>query len=103
MGKLLLRLACCLCVENGIKVCAPVHDALLIEAPLVVLDEHIKHTQDLMAEASRIVLDGFSLKSDAEVYRFPERYMDKRGETMWGKVWSLMNEEGSHVGDSQNQ
>src|SRR5204862_5219938 len=33
-GAELLRLACCFAVESGIRVCAPVHDAILIEAPL---------------------------------------------------------------------
>ena len=32
-GAEMLRLACCLATERGIAVCAPVHDALLIEAP----------------------------------------------------------------------
>jgi len=32
-GAEMLRLACCMATERGICVCAPVHDALLIEAP----------------------------------------------------------------------
>jgi len=32
-GAEMLRLACCFATEQGIRVCAPVHDALLIEAP----------------------------------------------------------------------
>lgn len=36
-GAEMLRLACCLLVEAGIRVCAPVHDAVLIEAPLELL------------------------------------------------------------------
>ncbi len=31
-GAEMLRLACCLATEAGIKVCAPGHDAILIEA-----------------------------------------------------------------------
>ena len=31
-GAEMLRLACCLATERGIRVCAPVHDALLVEA-----------------------------------------------------------------------
>jgi hypothetical protein len=33
-GAEMLRLACCLAIERGLAVCAPVHDAILIEAPL---------------------------------------------------------------------
>ena len=33
-GAEVLRIACCLATERGIEVCAPVHDAVLIAAPL---------------------------------------------------------------------
>ena len=32
-GAEMLRLACCLATERGVAVCAPVHDALLVEGP----------------------------------------------------------------------
>ena len=89
-GAEMLRLACCFVTESGIKVCAPVHDALLIEAPLAELDETVKHTQELMAEASQIVLGGFCLRSDADVVRYPDRYADKRGAVMWETVTRLL-------------
>jgi hypothetical protein len=90
-GAEMLRLACCLVTEQGIRVCAPVHDALLIEAPLAELDETVKHTQKLMAEASQIVLDGFCLRSDADIVRYPDRYTDKRGAVMWATVMGLLD------------
>jgi DNA polymerase-1 len=89
-GAEMLRLACCLAVERGIRVCAPVHDALLIEAPLEYLDTSIADTQSAMAEASEVVLNGFRLNTDAVVYRYPERYMDKRGVKMWETIWELI-------------
>ena len=60
-GAEMLRLACCLATERGIEVCAPVHDAVLICAPLERLDADVARMQDAMREASRIVLDGFEL------------------------------------------
>ncbi len=89
-GAEMLRLACCFITEAGIRVCAPVHDAILIEAPLEELDETIANAQELMSEASEIVLDGFRLRSDAKVVRYPERYMDERGTGMWDRVWRLI-------------
>jgi DNA polymerase I len=91
-GAEMLRLACCLLTEQGIRVCAPVHDALLIEAPLEALDAVIATTQELMAQASEVVLGAFRLRSDAKVVRYPDRYMDERGEKMWDKVMSLAGE-----------
>ena len=87
-GAEMLRLACCLATERGIRVCAPVHDALLIEAPLDELDQVIRETQEAMANASAAVLNGFRLRSDAKAFRYPEHYSDERGERMWDTVWS---------------
>ena len=91
-GAELLRLACCLAVESGVRVCAPVHDAILIEAPLDRLDYDVARTQALMVEASKIVLDGFSLRSDTKLVRYPERYVDERGVAMWDSVMALLGE-----------
>ncbi len=89
-GSEMLRLACCLLVESGIKVCAPVHDAVLIEAPLDELDQVIAQTKALMSEASAIVLDGFRLRSDVDIFRYPERYMDGRGQQMWDTIENIL-------------
>ena len=88
----MLRIAACLTTEAGIRVCAPVHDALLVEAPLDELGCTIKRTQEAMEEASRVVLDGFPLRTDVEVVRHPDRYRDKRGQEMWNRVWELIGE-----------
>jgi len=91
-GAEMLRIASILLTEAGIRVCAPVHDALLIEAPLDELDAAISTTKTLMQEASRIVLDGFALGSDVKEVRYPDRYMDKRGVVMWNKVMHLLDQ-----------
>jgi len=91
-GAEMLRLACCLITEAGVHVCAPVHDALLIEAPLDELDATVEAAQEMMARASEVVLDGFRLRSDAKLVRSPDRYMDERGTDMWAKVMGLIDE-----------
>jgi hypothetical protein len=91
-GAELLRLACCLMTERGIKVCAPVHDAVLIEAPLAELDDAVAAAQAAMEEASEIVLGGFRLRSDVKTVRFPDRYRDSRGEKTWDEVQRIVAE-----------
>jgi DNA polymerase-1 len=86
----LMRIAACLATEQGIEVCAPVHDAFLICAPLDRLDEDVARMQDAMREASRVVLSGFELGTDAKLIRFPNRYMDPRGVVMWNRVMALL-------------
>jgi DNA polymerase-1 len=89
-GAEMLRLACCLATERGITVCAPVHDAVLIEAPLDDLESAVSRTQEAMTEASKIVLRGFPLRSEARIIRHPERFQDERGAQMWATVWDLI-------------
>jgi hypothetical protein len=91
-GAEMLRLACCLATERGIEVCAPVHDAVLICARLDRLDDDVAAMRAAMAEASRIVLAGFELSSDAHVTRYPDRYRDSggRGDEMWKQVMALI-------------
>jgi DNA polymerase I len=92
-GAEMLRLACCLITERGIGLCAPVHDAVLICAPLARLREDIELTQAAMAEASRIVLAGFQLRTEAKIIQYPNRYMDVRGAVMWDRVCGLIGNE----------
>ena len=90
-GAEMLRIACILMTEAGIRVCAPVHDAVLIEAPLEELEARVKESQELMREASRQVLGDFELTTDADIYRYPERYRDEeRGGAFWDKVMGLL-------------
>lgn len=89
-GAEMLRHACCLAVERGIRVCAPVHDAILIEAPLSELDETIAAAQEAMAESSELILNGMKLRTDADVVKYPDRYCDGRGKPMWDLVHSII-------------
>jgi DNA polymerase I len=92
-GAEMLRLACCLATERGIQVCAPVHDAVLICAPLERLEADVARVQEAMHEASRIVLDGFELGTDAQIVRYPDRYRDERGVVMWDRVMGLIDQQ----------
>ena len=88
-GAEMMRLACSEATEKGIGVCCPVHDALLIEAPVNEIELAVKATQAVMQKASEIVLDGFPLRTEAKTIRHQERYFDKRGKAMWEIVCEL--------------
>lgn len=90
-GAEMMRLACCLATERGIRVCAPVHDALLVEGPIDEIEDVVTATQAAMREASETVLPGFPLRTDAKIVKYPNRYSDPRGEKMWELVWSLID------------
>jgi DNA polymerase I len=86
-----LRIACRLGTERGVTICGPLHDAVLISAPLDRLDHDIAVMRDAMAEASRAVLGGFELRTDVNVIKYPDRFMDeKRGRKMWDHIMRLL-------------
>jgi hypothetical protein len=89
-GSEMLRLACCLATERGFRVIAPVHDALLIEAPEKDIGSAVTGVQTAMAEASAAVLNGFTLRTDATVVKYPARYRDVRGTRFWDFLVSLL-------------
>jgi DNA polymerase-1 len=93
-GAEMLRLACVLATERGFRICAPVHDALVAEARLDDLGSTVEALQAAMAEASRIVLDGFVLRSEVKTFSYPDRFevnrKDGRGKDMWKLVLSLI-------------
>jgi DNA polymerase-1 len=91
-GAEMLRLACYLATERGLAVCAPVHDALLVEGPADGFEDVVAAAVAAMREASELVLPGFPLRTDAKVVRHPELFADPRGEGMWGTVWRLVRE-----------
>ncbi|WP_083519252.1 DNA polymerase [Bradyrhizobium jicamae] len=91
-GAEMLRLAACFATEQGIEVCALIHDAVLIAAPVGQLDHDIERMKAAMAKASRLVLGGFELRTDINVVRHPDRYQDPRGAAMWQRVVELISQ-----------
>src|SRR5262249_34678858 len=85
--------------EAGIEACAPVHDALLIRAPLDQIEEDVAKVRAFAAEASRVVLGGFELRTDVKIIApaadckpkwYPDRFPEPRGEEMWRLVMTLL-------------
>ena len=89
-GAEMLRLAASFATERGVEVCALIHDAVLVGAPLERLENDIAKMRSAMAEASRIVLAGFELRTDVMTMRHPDRFCDRRGAAMWDQVMKLI-------------
>ena len=89
-GSEMLRVAVIKAHELGVEICATVHDALLIQAPLESIEKKAQDTQHAMEEASELILNGFRLKTDTKVFRWPDRYFDERGSGMWKKIMKLL-------------
>ena len=73
-GSEMMRLAAIYATEAGIRVCAPVHDAFLIEAPVDTIGHDVERMRTCMAHASADVLAGFELRTEVDVMRHPDRF-----------------------------
>jgi DNA polymerase-1 len=94
-GADILRISCILAERYGIRLLAPIHDAVLIEAPIDRIEADVKLMQEIMRRASRIVLNATAegtheLRTDAKVIKYPDRYTDPRGDAIWEHVLELL-------------
>jgi hypothetical protein len=93
-GSEIMRLAACLIAERGVPVGAVVHDAFGVCSRLENLEVDMATTEAAMREASRVVLNGFELDVEVKTFRWPDRFVDKRGKVMWAKVTDLLDRQG---------
>jgi DNA polymerase-1 len=94
-GSEMMRVAAIAATESGIEVCCPIHDAFLIAAPIEHIDEHTAAMREIMEKASRAITGGLTVRTDHKIVRSPDRYMDGRGEAMWGRVMTLLERLGT--------
>ena len=77
--------------EAGLSICVPIHNALLLEAPLERLDEDVRRLKSIMVQASKLVMGTLAFRVDADVIRHPDRYRDERGGQMWDRIMGLLD------------
>jgi hypothetical protein len=99
-GADILRIACILATRHGVRLLAPVHDAVLIEAPIARIKANVALMREIMRRASRIVLNAdaagtHELRTDAKIILYPGRYSDPRGDAIWDRVLQLLDEQQS--------
>src|SRR5262249_16759221 len=90
-GADILRIACILAARRGIRLLAPVHGGVVIEAPIDRVGADVALMREIMRRASRIVLNADSagsqeLRTDCTIIRHPDNYSDKRGTKIWAEV-----------------
>jgi len=89
-GSEILHVLCVLAERRGIKIVAPVHDAVIAEATLREIDEVSAALDRAMRDASALVLRGYELPTDSQIVRPGEHFYDERGEAMWNTVTGLL-------------
>jgi hypothetical protein len=93
-GAAILHAACILAERRGLQVVAPIHDALLSEAPIAAAADASAELDRVMRDASRLALRGFELPTSGGDQILPgARFYDERGEHMWNVVNQLLEEQ----------
>ncbi len=85
----MLRIACILMVDEQLEICAPIHDAILIEADENEIEYAAELARECMVRASAYVLDGFELSSETEIIRHPDRFIGDGERDFWNQVMGI--------------
>jgi DNA polymerase I len=79
----ILRLSVLELANRGIQALATVHDSVLIQADSKDILDAAQETQAAMSAASAVLLDGYQLKTDAQIIRRGERMLDPEDRPIW--------------------
>jgi DNA polymerase I len=103
-GAEILRQTCCSVTEMGIRLCAPIHDAILIECGASEVNEVVDCTKRLMVEAVRLVLNDGSMlqvgnltcdiRVDHKTYAHPAHFDEGRSSAVWQLITRMRMEDG---------
>jgi DNA polymerase I-like protein with 3'-5' exonuclease and polymerase domains len=93
----LFRLAYVWGTRHGLSLIAPVHDAVLLEAPEDRIEQDVALMREIMRRASRAIFNPtaagtIELRTDAKIIRYPDRFTDGRGTELWETVLKLLAE-----------
>ena len=103
-GGDMLRLAVILCDERDVRVCATVHDAILITAPSGQIEAAVERALGAMVDASGVVLSGFKLRAEAQIIKWPNRYEDKdpSSKRIWSAAMKILEKGKGHRASGQD-
>jgi DNA polymerase I len=83
----ILRLSIIEATARGLRVAGSLHDAVFIEAPVSVIEDHVQAMTDAMQQASETYLQrGHRLRVDAKVIRYPAHFRDKGTDERWEQI-----------------
>ena len=98
-GADMMRLAAIAAHEVGIRICAPVHDAFVVMAPVNELDDAISTMMRIMMKASAVVTGGLEIPVERSFeIRWPDCLGDVRkekakGQALWTEIKGLVQGE----------
>jgi DNA polymerase I-like protein with 3'-5' exonuclease and polymerase domains len=90
-GAEIMRVVTVLAIDAGLKLCMPVHDGFVVSSTIEGVETDVMKMRAIMSWAGRLVT-GLEIRVDQKVVKFPDRYMDKRGQRMWNYIVGLLDQ-----------
>jgi len=88
------RMACIRAIEAGLKICCPVHDALLLLSPIETFEANKLVLKECMRQASVDITGSLVVRTGSNDIVYPSRYVDERGASTWNRVKSTLESKG---------
>jgi DNA polymerase I len=94
-----MRIAAIAATEAGIAVCAPVHDAFWIMAPVAEINDAVRTMTAIMVRAGEAVTGGLRIGVTVEaLIRSPDRFGSTRGahdkgHAFWAEIQGLVTDD----------
>jgi hypothetical protein len=86
-GAAMLQVALPMIERAGVKVLASVHDAVLIESDVTLIDAHAELASHAMEQAGkRLLRTDLICRTDPKIVKWPDRFMDDDGAEMFQSI-----------------
>jgi hypothetical protein len=89
-GADMLRNAIIYAVGAGVGVIAPVHDALMIEAPIESINDACMKAKAAMRKASADILKAKEIRVDCEIVCYPHRFGTESHPGLWSDIDAIL-------------
>jgi len=104
----MFRLAYIRGTRHGLTLIAPVHDAVLLEAPEDRIEADVALMREIMRRASRVILNptaggAIELRTDVKIIRYPDRFTDPRGAALWETMLKLLAERRERMAEAKQE
>ena len=104
----MFRLAYIWGTRHGLTLIAPVHDAVLLEAPEDRIEADVALMREIMRRASRVILNptaggAIELRTDVKIIRYPDRFTDPRGAALWETMLKLLAERRERMAEAKQE
>jgi DNA polymerase-1 len=93
-GSDMLHAAVVLLINSSFRVCATMHDAIMVELPLATWQSDLAEVRSIMEEVGKVVANGLHVRTDAKVLLPGQRYIEETDDefSRWQKLAKILTQ-----------